>query len=89
MEARKALAQQQKELFKAQARMTELDVVLRHGGVVKVHTRTPVTDTGVELGGVIVSVTMHFYKIIEKHFYVFHNIRTVTFSGCKDFLIWC
>ena len=35
---------------------TELDVVLRHGGVVKVHTRTPVTDTGVELGGVIVSV---------------------------------
>ncbi len=28
MEARKALAQQQKELFKAQARMTELDSAL-------------------------------------------------------------
>ena len=29
MEARKALAQQQKELFKAQARMTELDTLFR------------------------------------------------------------
>ena len=53
---------------------TELDVVLRHGGVVKVHTRTPVTDTGVELGGVIVSVLYFigdsigiFYVSVQPH----------------------
>ncbi|CUQ55246.1 Uncharacterised protein [Dorea longicatena] len=44
---------------------TELDVVLRHGGVVKVHTRTPVTDTGVELGGVIVSVLLYETVVLQ------------------------